>query len=426
MRSFDTVTAPPDPVQLGNRFAPLYVQRHTKGVFEHRLGVGILSCALLIMLAPTASAQSSERADLRALRDQAGAIQEAAAGTTLPDWLRNPPSASARAGEALGAAERERLHRLTTTPVPAVLDAKATATQTITLLVSRALGVAALRDIFATAAQPEVRVVFRGVAEGEPLIAFIRGIHAELQGLDPMPAVELDPTPFREAGAEAVPLMILSGPDGEIARVAGLTNPAWLRAQVAAGRTGDLGVRGPVEAISEPDMLEELARRIAALDLDALRAQALARYWTRAVFEHLPAARFPRTRVIDPVIEAKADIALPDGTLLVRAGETLNPLDRLAFGLRLVVFDPTEPAQIRKARELGESAGALRPVYLATRFDREAGWAGFRAVEDALDEPVYLLTPDVHERFALERVPASVESVGRVFLVREHPPEQPR
>jgi conjugal transfer pilus assembly protein TraW len=318
------------------------------------------------------------------------------------------------------------MQRLTTAQMPAVPDTDATPPQTITLLVSRALGAAALRDIFATAARPEVRIVFRGVAEREPLVDFIRGIHAELEGLDPMPAVELDPTPFREAGAESVPLMILSGPDGEIARVAGLSDPAWLQAQVAAGRTGDLGVRGPVERISEPDMLEEIARRVAALDLAALREQALARYWTRAVFEHLPTAREPRTRVIDPLIEAKADIALPDGTLLVRSGERLNPLERLAFGLRLVVFDPTEPAQIRMARALGDSAGALRPVYLATRLDREAGWEGFRAIEDALDETVYLLTRDVSERFALERVPASVESAGRVFLVREHPPEDPR
>jgi conjugal transfer pilus assembly protein TraW len=318
------------------------------------------------------------------------------------------------------------MQRLTTAQMPAVPDTDATPPQTITLLVSRAMGAAALRDIFATAARPDVRIVFRGVAEGEPLLDFMRGIHAELEGLDPLPAVELDPTPFRETGAEAVPLMILSGPDGEIARVAGLSDPAWLLAQVAAGRTGDLGVRGPVETISEPDMLEEIARRVAALDLAELREQALARYWTRAAFEHLPTAREPRTRVIDPAIEAKADIALPDGTLLVRAGERLNPLDRLAFGLRLVVFDPTEPAQIRTARALGDSAGALRPVYLATRFDREDGWEGFRAIEDALDETVYLLTPDVRERFALERVPASVESAGRVFLVREHPPEEPR
>ena len=108
----------------------------------------------------------------------------------------------------------------------------------------------------------------------------------------------------------------------------------------------------------------------------------------------------------------------------MRAGASANPLDHLPFTRRLVVFDPTEPGQVRQARELGEAPGSP-PLYLATRFDRDAGWEGFRAVEDTLDEPVYLLTPDLRERFALERVPATVEASGRTFLVREYPPERP-
>jgi conjugal transfer pilus assembly protein TraW len=62
--------------------------------------------ALSFQLVATASVQASERSDLRALRDQAGAIQEAVSGTTLPDWLQPGSEASARAGTALGAAAR--------------------------------------------------------------------------------------------------------------------------------------------------------------------------------------------------------------------------------------------------------------------------------------------------------------------------------
>ena len=270
-----------------------------------------------------------------------------------------------------------------------------------------------------------MRIVFRGVAEGERLMDFIHAIHAELQGIEPVPSVELDPTPFRQSGADAVPLMLLSGPDGEIARVAGITDPAWLRAQVRAGHRGDLGTRGPVSAISEPDMIEEIQRRVAALDLNALREKALASYWSHARFESLPTAHEARERLVDPTVEAKSDITLADGKILVRAGETTNPLDHLPFALRLVVFDPTEPGQLEKARELGEAPGSPPPLYLATRFDRDAGWDGFRAIEDTLDETVYLLTPDVRQRFALERVPATVEASGRAFRVREYPPGRP-
>jgi conjugal transfer pilus assembly protein TraW len=47
-------------------------------------------------------------------------------------------------------------------------------------------------------------------------------------------------------------------------------------------------------------------------------------------------------------------------------------------------------------------------------------------VEDALDAPVYLLTPDVRVRFGVERVPAFVEARGQVFVVAEVPPETGR
>ncbi|MBS1202921.1 MAG: Type-F conjugative transfer system pilin assembly protein [Chromatiaceae bacterium] len=381
--------------------------------------------AILLGLAACACANDPERADLRAIRDQSGAIEQAAATAPHPDWLsEHPRSGAAQAGRALGRAQRQRLVEQIAPQVFPASGAAATPEDVVTILVSRSLGSAALRDIFETGAAPGVRIVFRGVAQGERLMDFIQGIHAQLQGIEPVPSVELDPTPFREAGADAVPLMILSGPDGEIARVAGLTDPAWLRDQVAAGRVGDLGVRGPVAAIAEPDMIEEIERRVAALDLDKLREQAITSYWTQARFEYLETAHEVRERVIDPTVAAKSDVTLPDGTTLVRAGASANPLDHLPFTRRLVVFDPTEPGQVRQARELGEAPGSP-PLYLATRFDRDAGWDGFRAVEDTLDEPVYLLTPDVRERFALERVPATVEASGRTFLVREYPPERP-
>jgi conjugal transfer pilus assembly protein TraW len=112
-----------------------------------------------------------------------------------------------------------------------------------------------------------------------------------------------------------------------------------------------------------------------------------------------------------------------DGTLLVRAGETVNPLDRLPFTQRLVVFDASDERQVATVRRLGREAGDLRVTYLATRLERRLGWEGPTAVEDALDSPVYLLTPDVRARFALERIPAFVEARGHVFLVAEVPPE---
>ena len=391
---------------------------------------------VLAMASALAGATEPDREALRALRDQAQAIGERAEAAALPAWLRTPTEGQAHAaGAAAGREAGERLREHVDQGQPEACEALGAACgppeaaqpaplgETLTLLVSRSLGESTLRVIFATAAAEGVRVVFRGVAEGEPLMGFVREIHTLLQGLDPVPLVEIDPTPFRQTGAAVVPVLVLSGPQGEIARVSGLTSAAWLQEQVRTGHQGDLGARGPVEPIAEPDMIAEIHRRIQALDMDALRERAIQSFWSRARFEHLPAAERSRERLIDPTVQAKADILHPDGRVIVRAGETVNPLERMPFSQRLVVFDATSPAQVAQARVLGEAQGAGRPTYLATGFDRVRGWDGFRAVEDALDEPVYLLTADLRERFALERVPATVEAREGRFVVREYPPE---
>jgi conjugal transfer pilus assembly protein TraW len=261
------------------------------------------------------------------------------------------------------------------------------------------------------------------MAEDESLMDFVRQIHSLLAGIEPLPEVVLDPTPFAAAAVDIAPVLLAEGPDGELARVAGLADPLWLRTRVLAGERGDLGIRGPIKSVTEPDLIAELQRRLAALDLERLREQAFERYWQRVAFEALPVAAEPRQREIDPTIAAPREVRTADGTLLVRAGETVNPLDRLPFTQRLVVFDASDERQVATAKRLGHEAGELRVTYLATRLERRLGWEGLTSVEDALDSPIFLLTPDVRARFALERVPAFVEARGNHFVVTEVPPE---
>jgi conjugal transfer pilus assembly protein TraW len=420
---------------------------------------------LALILAPFPAIGDVERDEaLRAIRDQAGAIHEWVESAERPAWLYTNPQDSARAaGEALGRSQREHLREglpiisacrdlgqlcpsaadevVSAMPVrvPAGRPAGQGADQdppattlraediTLTVLVSRSLGPAQLKEIFAFASDtPRVRVAFRGVAEDESLMDFVRRIHGLLAGIEPVPEVVLDPTPFAAAGTDIAPMILAHGPDRELARVAGLADPLWLRARVLAGERGDLGMLGPVKSVTEPDLIEDLQRRLAALDLERMREQAIARYWQRVAFEELPVAAEPRTREIDSTITAPQDLRTADGTLLVRAGETLNPLDRLPFTQRLVVFDASDERQVLTARHLGREVGERRVLYLVTQLERSRGWEGLASVEDALDAPVYLLTPDVRQRFALERVPALVEARGQVFVVAEVPPETGR
>jgi conjugal transfer pilus assembly protein TraW len=412
-----------------------------------------------LLLVGSVEASPKRDEDLRAIRDQARSIQTWVESAERPAWLDANPHEQARAAaKALADRELERRrdgiaavsacedlgqfcrkpgatnHRATHTVgiPPRDMPERSVGQQgqdnisagdiAITVLVSRSLGDVQLKEIFALAADsPKTRVVFRGVDEDESLMDFIVGIHRLLAGMEPVPDVVLDPTPFVAAGTDIAPVLVAHGPNGELARVAGLADPQWLRARVLAGERGDLGVLGPVRIVTEPDLIGELQRRLAALDLDRMRERALERFWHRVGFEELPVASEPRTRRIDPTITAIADVRLADGDLLVEAGSRLNPLDQLPFTQRLVVFDATDPRQVRTARRLGREAGERRVLYLATQLEKD--WEAFSTLEDALDSPVYLLTPDVRERFALQRVPATVESLGGKFLVAEVPPE---
>lgn len=319
-------------------------------------------------------------------------------------------------------------------PAPSPTDTiSPTPTLVVTLLLSRALGEASLRELFALAAgRPEVRLVFRGVAENESLTVFLQGIHRLLPGAagdahSTPPNVELDPRPFQTPVVELAPTMIATDADGEeLARVTGLDRPDWLLERVRRGERGDLGVRGPVVVISEPDLIEELQRRVANIDWDAKRDAALARYWERTTFATLPTATVPRERRLALTVTAITPIDLPDGTRLIEAGATINPLEVMPFRQRLFVFDARDPRQVAAVARRGQvsRASGQVPLYLASQLDRDAGWAGFRAVQEVLGEPLYRLTPEVQARFQIERVPAVVEACEGTLVVREWPPEE--
>jgi conjugal transfer pilus assembly protein TraW len=302
------------------------------------------------------------------------------------------------------------------------------------LYVSMSLGESALKDLFdAAAGRDDLLLVFRGVRPGQRLPDFLRDLQPLLKGLDPRtpPRIVIDPTRFRAAGVSVVPTLTLEEHGRVRARVRGVTGVDWFRSRldgmntpdsVTACEVLDLGQQGPTRAIAEVDLLAEMQRRLAGIDWAAQKQAALARFWTRQAFQDLPEATAGRERSIDPTVTAPREVVGPDGTVLVRAGQRVNPLERLPFRQRLVVFDATRPPQVDLARRLGREAGDRRVVFLATRLDRQAGGDGLQALESALGAPVFLLTPELRARFGLEAVPAVIEAQDRVFRVREMPP----
>ena len=215
--------------------------------------------------------------------------------------------------------------------------------RTFLVFVSRSLGDAQLRELFALGSgRSDMRILFRGVDEGESLIDFVAALRPLLEGLDPPPTVLLDPTPFRTHGIMAVPTLVATGSGREEqARVSGLASSRWLRAALAEGDAVTSATAVPLPISSSPICWRNFTNAWPARPAGN-EGRRVERAFERLRFEPLPAAGEDRERLIDPTIIAAADIQLPDGTLLVRAGDTVNPLERLPFTQRLVVFDAAD------------------------------------------------------------------------------------
>ncbi len=297
----------------------------------------------------------------------------------------------------------------------------------IYVFLSLSLGDSVLKTIFADlAAHPNAIGVLRGIPKGAKLQTGLLHVQQIASQFEPPPRIVLDPRKFREFGIDSVPTIATELPDGKV-KVRGLANLDWFLEQLAQGKAGDLGVRGELREISEPDLIELMKARLAKIDLRRQARVTVETFWSRVLFYDLEETVTYRRRVIDPTVVGTRDLATPNGKVFFRAGERVNPLELIPFTHRMLVFDATQADHLRLVNEqLGQLPDFQRVILIATRLPREEGWDELKALERQLGHPVYLLTPDLRERFQLEYAPAVVyaDNEHKVFVVEEIPSKQ--
>lgn len=359
------------------------------------------------------------RADTDGL-DRSRVILQQVPHTARPAWLDGNPHAAHAQAQALATLREAPSPQPFTQPIR---DPR----RHYVLYASTSLGRDGLLRLFeAAAGRDDVLVVFRGIREGQHVQDFIREIHGLAQTLDAqkIPAIELDPTRFKHARIQLVPSLTVEEGDRVLAKVAGASDIAWFEAQLKHrpapdDRVLDLGVHGDTHAIAEPDLIEVMKQRMAGIDWAAKKRDAQAHFWQKAPLLALAAAAQDRERLIDITVTAPRDVTAPNGQLIVRQGQRVNPLSQLPFTQRLVVFDATQPAQVAAAEREGQAVAGRPVTYLITGMDRDQGWQAFNALEERLGKPVFLLTAEVRQRFNLEAVPSVVEQDGNRIKVRE-------
>lgn len=310
------------------------------------------------------------------------------------------------------------------------------------IFVSYSLSDEVLKDIIERhARRRDVTLVMRGIPDGMNIQDGTRKMQQLAASVTPPAAVVIDPPLFEAYGITQVPAVARVGrtpskllvdpsrPDGRrfaplVAKVTGLNNDEWLMERIEAGEKGDLGVQGEPKEIAEPDLREEMKRRVALIDWEQKKQAALKRFWKNREYKVFPTAEEERIREIDPTILVERDLLDLAGRPIRKAGDRVNPLQIRPFTQTMLIFNPVSEEEMKRVtafRKAWKDAGRTGLVLIATQIDGSREWEGYVELTDRLDSHVFVMTPEIEYTWRIERTPSVVtaDNARHVFLVRE-------
>ena len=277
-----------------------------------------------------------------------------------------------------------------------------------------------LHDLFISSQKyPNSIIVFRGVAENSDLTEGITLIHSLINGLEPLPNIIIDPTMFKKNNIDTVPTIVIKKQGQEQARVSGLISPEWILNEIENDFRGDAGVKGNTYEIAEPDLIEVMKSKVAGIDWEQKKQNALNNFWKKQEFISLPVASKYNKRELDPSVLVTKDIVTASNEIIAKKGDVINPLDLRPFTQTVFIFDPTDKRQTNVILTIKDNIKTPRATFLVTSMDREKGWTFYKEITDLLDAPVFYLTPDIKDRFLIEAIPSVITADGRKFIIEE-------
>lgn len=309
------------------------------------------------------------------------------------------------------------------------------------VFISQSLGKETLKGIFEQHQyRSDIVYVLIGVEKDAGIADGIRGIQQFASQFETRPHIVIDPVLFETYGITRVPSVVVARSTpyavgsvnkrqtGKlIAKATGLADDRWVKDQIEAGETGDLGIRGQTWDISEVNMLALMKKRIAEVDWKAKRDAALKNFWKNRQFDVLPTAEKSRTRIIDPTIYVEKDIKDLAGRYIRRAGDKVNPLEIRPFTRVLLVFNGSSTSEVDRLSDyLKEKAKSdknfrARARFIVTSLDKTRGWDAYTELADRFDAHIQFLMPEIKERWQIEKTPAIVyaDNDAKHFVVEE-------
>lgn len=121
----------------------------------------------------------------------------------------------------------------------------------------------------------------------------------------------------------------------------------------------DYGVRGKTFAVSEVDLLKSISQRLRIMqssgEIDRLNGQfrdrAIAKINRPTPVQGMSPATVKRSFFYDPTMVFGGDVKDDKGRIIVRKGQSMNPLDTLPFNQTYVFFDGDRPEEMKYVTE---------------------------------------------------------------------------
>lgn len=180
--------------------------------------------------------------------------------------------------------------------------------------------------------------------------------------------------------------------------------------------------RGQTWAIAEPDIIATLKKRMAAYNWAEHAKQATAHFFSQLPTQApaLPESRKPLTFFHSPAVMVSHDIKLPDGRVVAKAGQVLNPLLDTSMpwsAWRAIVFNAQVPWEVRRAKAWAADYPTAR-LMMTNPPNTEDGYV---ALEKSFGRPVFVASPLVTQRLGITYSPALAWPVGPQLQIQVAP-----
>lgn len=187
-----------------------------------------------------------------------------------------------------------------------------------------------------------------------------------------------------------------------------------------AGEVAKPETLGPTYVIKEPNALKEIKAKLLADEKSGLLAKKMEEGKQRAIdyvknpppVEAITKADEHRVYYWDPSIQVNQDIKTPDGHYIARAGDKVNPLDKMAWSRMWIFIDGRDPQQVNAAKKLVASVNGIAKVILigGSHID----------ISNKLGYVVYFDQAGVYsKKFGISHVPATIRQEGKRLRIDE-------